>query len=94
MAVKVVNVDENTQVGKSDKHKYIIEVKKDLCIGAATCVAIAPNTFVIDENNKAIILESEWEEDDIVMAAAQSCPVFAIIVKDAATGKQIFPQQE
>ena len=94
MAVTITNLDKNTQIGKSDKHKYIIEVRKDLCIGAATCVAIAPNTFKLDETNIAIILESEWEEDDIVMAAAQSCPVFAIIIKDAATGKQIFPQQE
>ena len=92
MAVSITKPDENTEVGKSEKHRYIIEIRKDLCIGAATRVAIAPNTFKIDENNKAIFLEGEWEDDDIIMAAAQSCPVFAIIIKDAATGKQIFPE--
>jgi ferredoxin len=92
MSTTIKNISENVQEGKSDKHRYIIEVRKDLCIGAATCVAIAPNTFVMDENNKAIILEGEWEEDDVIMAAAQSCPVFAIIIKDAETGKQIFPE--
>jgi len=92
MSTYIKNIDENTQVGKADKHKYIIEVRKDLCIGATTCVAIAPHTFVMDENNKAVILEGEWEDDDIIMASAQSCPVFAIIIKDAKTGKQIFPE--
>jgi ferredoxin len=94
MSVTLQDIDENTQVGKSTKHKYIIEVRKDICIGATTCVAIAPGTFVMDDNNKAIILSCEWEEDDIIMAAAQSCPVFAIIIKDAETGKQLFPQPE
>lgn len=92
MSVTVTKPDDNTEIGKSEKHRYIVEVRKDICIGAATCIAIAPNTFKLNEDNKAIILESEWEEDDIIMAAAQSCPVFAIIIKDAATGKQIFPE--
>jgi ferredoxin len=94
MSVTVQDIDENTQVAKSTKHKYIVEMRKDICIGATTCVAIAPGTFQMNEDNKAIILEGEWEEDDIIMAAAQSCPVFAIIIKDAETGKQLFPQPE
>lgn len=92
MAVSITKPDKYTEIGKSEKHKYIIEIKKDLCIGAATCVAIAPNTFKLNEDNKAIFIEAEWEDDDVIMAAAQSCPVFAIIIRDAATGKQIFPE--
>ena len=92
MGVSISKPEDNTEIGKSEKHRYIIEIKKDLCIGAATCVAIAPNTFKLNENNKAIFLEAEWEDDDVIMAAAQSCPVFAIIIRDAATGKQIFPE--
>jgi ferredoxin len=76
------------------KSKYIVEVIRELCIGAASCVAIAADTFMLDEENKAYLIESEWDQDDIIMAAAQSCPTFAIIIKDAATGKQIFPQAE
>lgn len=76
----------------SGKSKYIVEVMQDLCIGAASCVAIAADTFMMDEENKAYILETEWDQDDIILAAAQSCPTFAIIIKDAETGNQIFPE--
>jgi ferredoxin len=93
MSTTVTKIDDNTQVGKSEKRRYIIEVRRDLCIGATTCAAIAPGTFVMDGENKAIIVEGEWEEDDIIMAAAQSCPVYAIIIKDAETGEQLFPIQ-
>ncbi|KXK26148.1 MAG: hypothetical protein TR69_WS6001001142 [candidate division WS6 bacterium OLB20] len=78
-----------TNPGKS---KYVVEVLQDVCIGAASCVAIAADTFQLDEENKVYILETDWDQDDIIMAAAQSCPVFAIIIKDAETGQQIFPE--
>lgn len=80
------------QSAKSPKSKYIIEIDKDACIGAASCIAIAGKTFKLDENNKVLILEGEWDDDDMIMAAAQSCPVFAISIKNAETGAVIFPQ--
>lgn len=38
-----------------DKKPMKIVVKRDLCIGAAPCVAVAPNTYVLDEEMKAVI---------------------------------------
>lgn len=67
-------------------------VDRDLCIGAATCVAIAPQTFVMDSEAKAIILESaDADSDDTIVDAARGCPTAAIIVEDTA-GNKIFPQ--
>lgn len=77
--------------GSSDKSKYRIEIDREACIGAASCIAIGANTFTIDDKNKVLIIEGEWDNDEIVMAAAQSCPVFAIKIFDIQTGKQIFP---
>ncbi len=66
-------------------------VDKDLCIGAATCVAIAPNTFLLDSDAKAIILDTvEADTDDTIIDAARGCPTAAIIVQDAS-GNNIFP---
>ncbi|MDP4010792.1 MAG: ferredoxin [Candidatus Roizmanbacteria bacterium] len=66
-------------------------VDRDLCIGAATCVAIAPHTFVMDSEAKAIILDSaESDTNDTIIDAARGCPTAAIIVQDAK-GNQIFP---
>ena len=69
-----------------------IEVKRDLCIGAANCIAVAPDMYELDAENKAV-LKAGWEakvSPDVVMEAAKSCPTQAIIVADD-NGKQIFP---
>ena len=36
-----------------------IEVDRDLCIGAATCVAIAAKTFGLDEEGKVYVLNED-----------------------------------
>ena len=66
-------------------------VDRDLCIGAATCVAIAPQTFVLDSEAKAIILAStDQDADSVIIDAAKGCPVAAIIIEDDK-GQKIFP---
>ncbi len=91
MSALITKLSEDRHEGKNPKRTYIIEILRDVCIGAASCVAIAPETFQLDDENKVVLVESDWDEEEIILAAAQSCPVFAIIVKDAATGQQIFP---
>lgn len=71
---------------------YILIIDRDLCIGAATCVDIAPKTFALDDENKAILLVEPWTDDgETILAAAKSCPTLAITVKDRATGEVVFP---
>lgn len=91
---KVTQPNENTQTDTDKKSKYKITVKRDLCIGAASCSAIAPKTFELDDKNIAVIKEEEWDEDELILAAAQSCPVFAIIIENTETGEQIFPKEK
>lgn len=71
---------------------YFIEIDRDLCIGAATCVAIAPHTFNLDSEAKAVILENAGgDPDDVVLDAAKSCPTAAILLKNEK-GEQVFPK--
>jgi ferredoxin len=77
--------DKEVQIGK-----YKIKVIKDLCIGAASCIAISPNIFKLDEENKAVILNGQDTPENILMAA-QSCPTKAVIVIDTETNKQVWP---
>lgn len=71
--------------------KWTVTVDRNLCIGAASCVAVAPKTFALDNEAKAIILPSASEElPDTILDSAKACPVAAIIIHDE-TGKQIFP---
>lgn len=72
---------------------YKVKVDRDLCIGAATCVAIAPNTFELDSEGKAVIkkkdssLTSDFvkyedinDAEENILNAAKSCPVNAIVI--------------
>lgn len=68
-----------------------MHVDKDLCIGAATCVAIAPNTFTLDSEAKAIILNTaQADSDETIIDSARGCPTAAIIIEDDK-GNKIFP---
>jgi ferredoxin len=70
---------------------YTLTVDPDLCIGAATCIAIAPQTYTLDSEAKAIILDTaEQEGDDIQLEAAKGCPVAAIYVDDEQ-GNRVYP---
>ncbi|OGJ37626.1 MAG: hypothetical protein A2383_02950 [Candidatus Pacebacteria bacterium RIFOXYB1_FULL_39_46] len=71
--------------------RYKVEVIREKCIGAASCVAIAPKVFELDEEQIAIILSQDGEDDQTKLLAAQSCPTAAIVVTDTQTGKQVWP---
>ena len=73
-------------------HNYKVWVDRNLCIGAATCVAIAPKTFILDSEAKAIILETADQDTiETIIDGAKSCPVSAIIIEDEK-GNRIFPK--
>lgn len=91
---EIENPEPEFFIRKSESSKYVVEYHRDMCIGAASCAAIAPFTFEMDDENKAVFVIAEnVDEDDAILAAAQSCPVFAIVVKDAETGEQVFPPE-
>lgn len=71
--------------------KWTITVDRTLCIGAASCVAVAPKAFALDNEAKAIMLDTAEEETpEALLDAAKSCPVAAIVIHDE-NGQQIFP---
>jgi ferredoxin len=73
------------------KNGWTVEVDTGICIGAAPCTAMAPNTFALNENNHAGILATVDQEDqETILNAARACPVSAIRIKDQS-GNQIFP---
>lgn len=65
-------------------------IDRDLCIGAASCIAVAPDVFELDSENKAIVKDMRGADDETLLLAAQSCPTRAIIVYDEE-GNQIYP---
>lgn len=70
---------------------WTITVDRDLCIGAASCIAVAPKAYSLDNEAKAIILDTAEEEDKTaILDSAKACPTAAIIIHDEK-GKQIYP---
>ena len=70
-----------------------IVIDRDLCIGAASCIAVTGATFELDGENKVIVLGGDGAnaaDDDTLMLSAQSCPTKAIFLYDK-DGKQLFP---
>ena len=67
-----------------------IEVDRDLCIGAASCVVIAEKVFKLDEENKAVVIDINGADEETIIEAAKSCPVQAIFLYDE-NDNQIFP---
>lgn len=69
-----------------------IEVDRELCIGAASCVAVAPDAFELDSENKAVV-KPTWANltDEQLLQAAKACPVAAILLygKD---GQKVYPE--
>ena len=66
-----------------------IKVDRDLCTGAGTCVVVAPNTFDLDNELKAVVKNPKGDDKDTITEAAKVCPVFAIILEE--DGKQTYP---
>lgn len=84
--VQPASGDKEVQIGK-----YKIKVVRSICIGAASCVAVSPSTFQLDNQNKAVIQEGSTDSPENILTAAQSCPTKAIMVIDTETGLKVWP---
>ena len=72
-------------------HKWKVTIDRNLCIGAASCIAVAPKAFNLDNEAKAIFLPTAEEEtEESILDSARACPVAAIIIHDE-NGKQLYP---
>jgi len=83
--------EQNPQASQPIQKKYRIKIDRNLCIGAASCVALAMKTFALDGENKAVVLEGEGDPPESIRLAAESCPTKSIILEDPETGQQIYP---
>ncbi len=76
-----------------------VGVDRDLCMGAASCVELAPKVFRLDWSKKKSRfdpaplekLDGADTAPETIFKAAQSCPYHAIYLQDASTGERIFP---
>ncbi len=73
--------------------KLKITVDRNSCIGAASCVAIAPEVFELDDDNKSVVINSNNSDKETILQAAKACPSEAITVVDEQTNSQLYPKK-
>ena len=84
------NENQTPVLGKKPLKIGKIVVDRNLCIGAASCIAVAPGVFELDSENKAVVYNDKGADDETIMLAAKSCPTQAILVFDEDSN-QIYP---
>ncbi len=86
------------KVDCSDERTLLIEVDQDKCLGAMSCVSLAPSVFAYDSTQEGIWRKQAQPlgmkepregavDSSSIILAAESCPYKAIVVKDAHTGE-------
>ena len=66
---------------------YIVEIDEDACAAHGDCVEVAPAVFELDDVAQAI----GTGPDELLLAAAESCPSTAIRIIDPGTLEQVYP---
>lgn len=74
-----------------DAAKLKICIDREQCIGDGLCVNEAPETFELDDEDKAVLVEGPGDDMECILAAAQGCPLDIIVVEEKETGKQLYP---
>ena len=67
-------------------------VDRDVCIGSAVCVSIAPDVFELDDQGQSHVANADAGTEAQFREAAESCPAQAIILEDDQ-GNQIYPER-
>ncbi|MDG9704721.1 ferredoxin [Streptomyces sp. DH37] len=82
-----------TTAGKGGKveEMWRIEVDRSACAGTGLCVGAAPEHMRLD-GGRARPVARDTAPDQRVADAAETCPMEAIRVRDAATGEVLAPE--
>jgi ferredoxin len=68
--------------------RWRIEVDRDTCIGSGMCAASAAAYFRLD-GGRSTPVHGEVDADELVVDAAEQCPMEAIRVVDASSGDSV-----
>jgi len=65
---------------RSSWHGWHVTVDREACMGSGMCVVYAPNTFVHDEQAKAVFQQPPGDSLEAVQAALEACPTAALML--------------
>ncbi|MEU7425295.1 ferredoxin [Streptomyces sp. NPDC040750] len=74
--------------------RWHVEVDRSVCIGSAQCLHHAPDGFRLDTARQSHPVEPDTDAGEHVLAAAESCPVEAIVITVLGSGEPVFPPED
>ncbi|MFF7180828.1 4Fe-4S domain-containing protein [Streptomyces sp. NPDC008121] len=74
--------------------RWHVEVDRGVCIGSGMCVNHAPDGFRLDSARQSHPTRPEADANEGVLAAAEGCPVEAILITLLDGGEPVFPPEE
>jgi len=70
--------------------KLIVSVDHSKCVGNGTCLTIAMHVFEHNWDKQSTVVDPDGDPPELILEAAETCPVSAIRVLDAETGEVLF----
>lgn len=74
--------------------RWQVEVDRGVCIGSGLCASTAPGDFRLDSARQSHPVAGVSDAREAVLAAAEGCPVEAILITEADSGESVFPPEE
>jgi ferredoxin len=74
--------------------RWLLDVDHGVCIRSGMCVGSAPDAFELTSTRQSRPKATAVDADDVILEAAENCPMEAITITDAATGSTIFPSAD
>ncbi|MFG2723427.1 ferredoxin [Streptomyces sp. NPDC048416] len=74
--------------------RWHIEVDRSMCIGSGMCVNHAPDGFALDTARQSRPRTPDTDADERILAAAESCPVEAILITLLGSRETVFPPED
>ncbi len=75
----------------SERNGVLVQVDHDICAGFGDCLSAAPDVFALNDEDLAVVVDPDALELDLLKAAADVCPVSAIMLFDE-DGNQVAPE--
>jgi ferredoxin len=67
-----------------------VSIDREKCVSAGNCVVTAPTVFMLDDEQKALLLDADSVDDDVLWVAVEMCPTEAIVL-ESDEGEQLYP---
>ncbi|MER5462085.1 MULTISPECIES: ferredoxin [unclassified Streptomyces] len=74
--------------------RWHVEVDRSVCIGSGMCVSHAPDGFALDSARQSHPRDADTDAHEMILAAAENCPVEAIAITLLESGEPVFPPEE